>query len=411
MPRFTGNLSDAAGDDIVKYVTTEIQHPDNPGGFGLGGLGPVAEGFVGLACSASASWPSSCFWVGERSMTISTNTARRSSLAGLATNDPHLQPAARRTHTLVERGHRASVSCSARSAVAGFGAALLVEREALELGATLGARALLLRHRTRRLGQVPHAARPVRRRAPHARELRGRSRRLRGRDRRARRRRRQASQAPRGTARRGMGIFGIVAHVPAAAQSRAVAQGHALSHRLAQGLLRGRPVRTAVEVGDLAVGSIVTVFPEGTREHRPRPGRRPDGADSRSPTRTSRPMKGRETWGPQGLRRVLQGLHAPGLSGRALRAAAAAARLPVPPVDVQRHQRRGAAVRTGAPPLAPAAALRRRLRASSAPRVTTTQPVGPGFWERTSHERRRDPHQPRAKKQAARPLRPGRQVA
>ena len=49
MPRFTGNLSDAQVRDIVKYVTTEIQHPNNPGGFGLGGLGPVAEGFVGLA--------------------------------------------------------------------------------------------------------------------------------------------------------------------------------------------------------------------------------------------------------------------------------------------------------------------------------------------------------------------------
>jgi ubiquinol-cytochrome c reductase cytochrome c subunit len=47
MPRFTGNLSDNQVDDIVKYVTTEIQHPENPGGFGLGGLGPVAEGFVG----------------------------------------------------------------------------------------------------------------------------------------------------------------------------------------------------------------------------------------------------------------------------------------------------------------------------------------------------------------------------
>jgi len=38
MPRFTGNLSDYQVRDIVAYVTGEIQHPQNPGGLGLGGL-------------------------------------------------------------------------------------------------------------------------------------------------------------------------------------------------------------------------------------------------------------------------------------------------------------------------------------------------------------------------------------
>ncbi len=65
MPRFTGNLSDAQVNDIVKYVTTEIQHPNNPGGFGLGGLGPVAEGFVGLAFGVGV-LALAGFWVGER---------------------------------------------------------------------------------------------------------------------------------------------------------------------------------------------------------------------------------------------------------------------------------------------------------------------------------------------------------
>ena len=65
MPRFTGNLSDAQVNDIVKYVTTEIQHPNNPGGFGLGGLGPVAEGFVGLAFGVGV-LALFGFWVGER---------------------------------------------------------------------------------------------------------------------------------------------------------------------------------------------------------------------------------------------------------------------------------------------------------------------------------------------------------
>lgn len=65
MPRFTGNLSDYQVNDIVKYVTTEIQHPNNPGGFGLGGLGPVAEGFVGLALGVGL-LALVGYWVGER---------------------------------------------------------------------------------------------------------------------------------------------------------------------------------------------------------------------------------------------------------------------------------------------------------------------------------------------------------
>jgi ubiquinol-cytochrome c reductase cytochrome c subunit len=66
MPRFTGNLSDHQVDDIVKYVTTEIQHPNNPGGFGLGGLGPVAEGFVGLLVGVGF-LALIGYWIGERS--------------------------------------------------------------------------------------------------------------------------------------------------------------------------------------------------------------------------------------------------------------------------------------------------------------------------------------------------------
>ena len=65
MPRFTGNLSDYQVRDIVKYVTTEIQHPNNPGGLGLGGLGPVAEGFVALLLGVGV-LALIGFWVGER---------------------------------------------------------------------------------------------------------------------------------------------------------------------------------------------------------------------------------------------------------------------------------------------------------------------------------------------------------
>jgi len=66
MPRFSGNLSDAQVRDIVSYVTGRLQHPTNPGGFSLGGVGPVAEGFVALLIGVGG-LALICFWIGERS--------------------------------------------------------------------------------------------------------------------------------------------------------------------------------------------------------------------------------------------------------------------------------------------------------------------------------------------------------
>ena len=66
MPRFSGNLTDTQVADIVSYVTGRIQHPDNPGGVGLGGVGPVAEGFVALLIGVGG-LALVCFWIGERS--------------------------------------------------------------------------------------------------------------------------------------------------------------------------------------------------------------------------------------------------------------------------------------------------------------------------------------------------------
>ena len=66
MPRFSGNLSDAQVRDVVAYVTQKIQHPENPGGAGLGGVGPVAEGFVALLLGVGG-LALICFWIGERS--------------------------------------------------------------------------------------------------------------------------------------------------------------------------------------------------------------------------------------------------------------------------------------------------------------------------------------------------------
>ena len=66
MPVFTGNLTDAQLRDVVAYVTQKIQHPQNPGGLGLGGIGPVAEGFIGLALGVGM-LALVGFWIGDRS--------------------------------------------------------------------------------------------------------------------------------------------------------------------------------------------------------------------------------------------------------------------------------------------------------------------------------------------------------
>jgi len=66
MPRFTGNLTDAQVRDIVAFVTEDIQHAANPGGFALGGVGPVAEGFVALLFGVGG-LALVGFWIGDRS--------------------------------------------------------------------------------------------------------------------------------------------------------------------------------------------------------------------------------------------------------------------------------------------------------------------------------------------------------
>jgi ubiquinol-cytochrome c reductase cytochrome c subunit len=66
MPHFgPGNLSNQQVADIVKYVTSTIQHPTNRGGLGLGGIGPVAEGFIGLLFGVGGIMLVA-FWLGDR---------------------------------------------------------------------------------------------------------------------------------------------------------------------------------------------------------------------------------------------------------------------------------------------------------------------------------------------------------
>ena len=66
MPRFEpGALTATEANDIIAFVSKDIEHPASPGGLGLGGVGPVAEGFVGLFLGVGA-----CMllglWIGER---------------------------------------------------------------------------------------------------------------------------------------------------------------------------------------------------------------------------------------------------------------------------------------------------------------------------------------------------------
>jgi ubiquinol-cytochrome c reductase cytochrome c subunit len=67
MPRFgPGTISPAQVVDIVGYVVKHIQHPTSPGGLSLGGVGPVAEGFVGLFVGVGVCMLAA-LWVGDRS--------------------------------------------------------------------------------------------------------------------------------------------------------------------------------------------------------------------------------------------------------------------------------------------------------------------------------------------------------
>ncbi|CAB4783989.1 unannotated protein [freshwater metagenome] len=65
MPNYSSSLTDEQVADIVKYVKVDIQNPNNIGGAGFGGLGPVAEGFIALSLGIGI-LALAAFWVGDR---------------------------------------------------------------------------------------------------------------------------------------------------------------------------------------------------------------------------------------------------------------------------------------------------------------------------------------------------------
>ena len=65
MPGFgPETFSDEQVAAIVKYVE-DLDHPDDPGGFGLGHAGPIPEGFIGWLVGLGLLLVA-CWWIGER---------------------------------------------------------------------------------------------------------------------------------------------------------------------------------------------------------------------------------------------------------------------------------------------------------------------------------------------------------
>lgn len=65
MPRFgPGTFSNQEVDDIVRYVSY-LKHPNDRGGLALGGVGPVAEGFVAILIGLGSLMVAG-YWIGGR---------------------------------------------------------------------------------------------------------------------------------------------------------------------------------------------------------------------------------------------------------------------------------------------------------------------------------------------------------
>ncbi len=145
MPRFSGNLSDAQVRDITSYVTGRLEHPTNPGGFSLGGVGPVAEGFVAPAPRRGRSRPH--LLLDRRAFVSATDADHQPSRTRVpmpvaALSDPHMGDAARHP----QRAERiiAAIFVLAMVFFALFGAAYWQNWNPWALGGTIGAGMFLL---------------------------------------------------------------------------------------------------------------------------------------------------------------------------------------------------------------------------------------------------------------------------
>ena len=95
MPRFSGNLTDQQVRDIVSYVTGRLQHPTNPGGFGLGGVGPGGRGLRRPADRRG--WPRPHLLLDRRALVSDADhqpSRTRVPMPVAALSDPHMGDAA-----------------------------------------------------------------------------------------------------------------------------------------------------------------------------------------------------------------------------------------------------------------------------------------------------------------------------
>ena len=219
------------------------------------------------------------------------------SIAGLPADDPHLQPAARNPH--VVEAVIAVCFLVGLVLIAGFGACYWIDAAPWTLGATMGGGLAFLGVGLIAWGKY------LMPRGPFVEERHDLSSSSEERDAMA------AAVVERGggvVKRRkvlagllggGLGIFGIVAIFPLLRSLGPLPKGTLFHTDWRKGTYAVDSTGRRVHVGDLAVGSILTVYPEGTQNSD-----RGQAVDQTVLIRLSNEnfttQKGRETWGPKG---------------------------------------------------------------------------------------------------------------
>jgi ubiquinol-cytochrome c reductase iron-sulfur subunit len=301
------------------------------------------------------------------------------SLKGLSANDPHLQPAARNPE-LVERVIAVTLFLGV-VLVAGFGASYWVDAKPWILGATMGGGLFFLG-----VGLVAWG-KYLMPKGPFVEERHTLANSDADRDAFA------AAIVERGGSvikRRkmlggllggGLGIFGVVAIFPLLRSLGPLPKGTLFHTDWREGTYAVDITGRRVHVGDLAVGSIVTVYPEGTQETD-----RGQAVDQTVLIRISNEnfttQKGRETWGPHGYvaySKLCTHLGCPvGLYEQELQ-------LLVCPCHQSMFNVTNGAIPNFGPAPRPLPQLPLYVDASGYIRSQNDydQPVGPGFWERS----------------------------
>jgi quinol---cytochrome c reductase iron-sulfur subunit len=310
---------------------------------------------------------------------VSDETRTPVGLAGLRSDDPRLQPAARNPH--VVEAVIAALFAVGLVLVAGFGAAFWVNATPWILGATLGGGLLALGVGLIAWGKYLMPRGPfVEDRHPLASDE-------------SEREALAAVVMDRGASvlqRRpllggllggGLGIFGVVALFPLIRSLGPLPKGTLFHTDWRKGSYLVDQTGRRVHQGDLAIGSIVTVFPEGTENSD-----RGQAVDQTVLVRISNEnfvtQKGRKTWGPKGYvaySKLCTHLGCPvGLYEQQLQ-------LLVCPCHQSMFNVTNGAVPQFGPAPRPLPQLPLYIDAEGYLRAQADydQPVGPGFWERS----------------------------